>query len=245
LPLFLAPKRLEPFVSTELRVGLLEPVRFRSGDRAIQGFPADLFPAICNVWLDARAAKRLQPQQERRAQYAEILMRGLAEVGIVALVDEATGYQDERERNALAKILEEFIAKELRAWVKTFPPDFYKEMFRLRDLPYSASSVRKPKYFGHLTNNVVYDRLAPGVRKTLKDVTPRNSKGRHKHQLHRRLSEDTGHPKLKEHLASVIGIMKGYDDWDSFIEHLDRAHPKYGDTPFLPFGKANSESDID
>jgi hypothetical protein len=70
----------------------------------------------------------------------------------------------------------------------------------------------------------------------LKRVTPRDERGRHKTQLHRRLTEDVGHPKLLEHLAAVVGIMKGYDDgeWDRFMRHLDRAKPRYGETMALP-----------
>jgi hypothetical protein len=52
-------------------------------------------------------------QQEHIAKQAEILVRGFAGVGIIALVDEATGYQQDRARDALSRILEAFIAKEL------------------------------------------------------------------------------------------------------------------------------------
>jgi hypothetical protein len=85
------------------------------------------------------------PVREMVAAQAEILVRAFAKVGIIALVDEVTGYQDARARDALAKILEAYIAKELRKWVRTFPPDFYKEMFRLRGLDYGASKVKKKR----------------------------------------------------------------------------------------------------
>jgi len=86
------------------------------------------------------SAGKLHHQQEHIAEQREILVRGFARVGIIALVDEATGYQEDRARDALAKILEAFIAKELRKWISTFPIDYYKELFRLRgwrfpDLP--------------------------------------------------------------------------------------------------------------
>jgi hypothetical protein len=97
------------------------------------------------------------------ARQCEILLRGLARVGIIALVDEATGYQRDRAKDALAKILEAFIAKELQAWVQTFPVDFYEQLFRLRSLDYPAYSVKRPQYFGVLTHDIMYKRLAPGV----------------------------------------------------------------------------------
>jgi hypothetical protein len=39
------------------------------------------------------------------------LLRGFARVGIIALVDEATGFQRDRTKDALSKILEAYIAK--------------------------------------------------------------------------------------------------------------------------------------
>lgn len=60
------------------------------------------------------------------ASQAEILMRGFARVGIVALIDEVTGYQRDRKRDALAAILEKYIAKEMRPWLKTFQLEFLK-----------------------------------------------------------------------------------------------------------------------
>ena len=157
-------------------------------------------------------------------------MRGLAAVGIIALVDEATGYQEVRARDALAKILEEFIAKELQIYVQTFPPDFYSEMFRLRGLHYPPESMQTPRYFGHLTNDVVYKRLAPGVLKELQKATPKNEKGRRKHKYFQHLTTNIGYPKLREHLGSVVTLMKISNNWKDFTIKLDQIHPRVGDT---------------
>ncbi|MGD0909597.1 MAG: P63C domain-containing protein, partial [Candidatus Acidiferrales bacterium] len=162
MPAFLTAKNLKPFISPELGVTSSQ-IEFRTvrGMSAF-GYPAELLPKVCGVFLDADDAGALTKGQKHIAVQARVLIRGLAHVGIIALVDEATGYQDERSRDALAKILEAFIAKELRPWVRTFPTDFYKEMFRLRQIPY-RSDVKRPQYIGVLTNDLVYARLAPGV----------------------------------------------------------------------------------
>jgi hypothetical protein len=165
---------------------------------------------------------------------ADILMRGLANVGIIGLVDEATGYQRYRARDALAKILEEFIAKELRPYVRTFPDEFYENLFRLRGMQYPRDSVKRPRYFGHLTNDLIYARLAPGVLEELRAVTPRREDGRLKHPFTRRLTEDIGHPKLREHLASVVTIMKLSNEYDDFMLKMGRIHPRYDKTLALP-----------
>jgi hypothetical protein len=119
------------------------------------GYPATILADICDAVLAARKAGALQQQQLHIAEQCEILVRGFARVGIIALVDEATGYQRDRARDALAKILEAFIAKELQPYLPTFPADYYEQMFRLRGLEYPHGSVKRPQYFGILTNDVV------------------------------------------------------------------------------------------
>lgn len=233
VPLFIAPGNLKPFISLELVDGPLKAIQYSAGTRVQTGFEATILPAVCDVWLKARDAGALQRQQLDKARKADILMRGLAHVGIIALVDEATGFQDTRARDALAKILEAFVTKELRKWVKTFPVDYFKELCRLRGVPFPTEKFRLPSYFGHLTNDVVYDRIAPGVRAELHRLTPRNEKGRLKNKLFQRLTEDVGHPKLREHLASAVTLMRVSDNWDGFYALLNRALPKYGDMPLF------------
>src|SRR2546430_16929624 len=98
--------------------------------------------------------------------------------------------------------------KEWKVWVQTFPADYYSELFRLRDLDYPAYSVKRPQYFGVLTNDIVYKRLAPGVLAELKRVTPKGETGRHKQKLFQRLTNNVGYPKLREHLGAVVATMK-------------------------------------
>jgi hypothetical protein len=169
------------------------------------------------VVLAARKQEAFHPQQKHIAERCEILVRGFARVGIIALVDEATGYQADRARDALATILEGFIAKELQPWVRTFPVDYYRELFRLRGLPFPSDTVRRPQYFGVLTNDIVYKRIAPGVLDELKRVTPRDEEtGRYKHRFFQRLTANTGYPKLREHLGAVVAVMKLSRDYDDF-----------------------------
>ncbi|MBI2037032.1 MAG: P63C domain-containing protein [Candidatus Liptonbacteria bacterium] len=230
VPPMLQGASLEPYLTPEI-LEKSRPIAFRAlnGTRA-NGYRAELLPDVCEVYLKARDAKTLAPNQERVAKQAEILMRALAKVGIIALVDEATGYQELRAKDALARILEEFVAKDLQAYVRTFPDDYYKGMFRLRGLQYPHDTVKRPRYFGMLTNDIVYDRLAPGVLNELRKVTPRNESGNLKYKLFQRLTSNVGYPKLREHLGSVTAIMKLTNSWDEFMGHLNRLHPRYGDT---------------
>ena len=155
-------------------------------------------------------------------------------------MDEATGYQEVRARDALAKILEAYVAKELQPWVQTFPTDYYREMFRLRGLEFPHSTVRRPQYFGCLTNDIVYKRIAPGVLDELKRVQRRDDGGRPKDKLFQRLTQNVGYPKLREHLGSVVTLMKLSKTWDDFELKLDLIHPRFGDTMMLPFDDYDS-----
>ena len=112
--------------------------------------------------LSARDTGKLLKSQIHIAAQCELIMRGLARVGIIALVDEATGFQRIREERALATILEKFIAKDLQPWTKTFPYEFYMEICRLKGWP-SISAIKRPSVIGRYTNDIVYERLAPGV----------------------------------------------------------------------------------
>lgn len=230
LPAIVANPRLRPFVPDEIRS--LEPIKFRLlGERGqvAVGVEAALLPKICDVWLAARGAGVLHPAQEETAQKAEILVRGLANVGIIALVDEATGYQYQRTRDALAEILEAFISRELAAWVKTFPDDFYRELYRVYGHQLGDSS-RRGHWIGKVTADVVYSRLAPGVLEELERKNPTNEKGRRRARHHQYLTRDVGHPKLREHIAQVIALARVSSDKDEFKRLVDRALPKVSTT---------------
>lgn len=235
LPFFLQAEALKPFITSDLEQST-NPIFYRTktGGKGV-GYDARLLPLVAEVYLrfrdDALATRGEIPvRYEKMIRAADVIVRALANVGIIALVDEATGFQRVRAEDALARILEEFIAKELQPYVRTFPQDYYQHLFRLRGLSFPKDSVKRPQYFGHLTNDIVYRRLAPGVLESLKRDTPRRPDGQHTQHLMRRLTPDVGHPKLREHLASVVTIMKLSSDYDDFERKLNDIHPRYGET---------------
>lgn len=234
LPFFLQAEALKPFITDDLREST-KPIFYitRSGGNGV-GYDAQLLTKTCEVYLRLRDASiansgSVPKRYAHIIKACDIVMRGLAGVGIIALVDEATGYQDERPANDLARILQAFIAKELQPYIPTFPTDFYKELFRLRGLDYRTATVQRPQYFGTLTNDIVYKRLAPGVLAELKKVAERNEAGRPKHKYFQRLTTNRGYPKLNSHLGGVVAIMKLSRDYHDFMHKLDAIYPKYGD----------------
>lgn len=238
LPEYISTKNLLEFIDGELEEKLINPISYytKTGTMA-QGLSASLLPEICNIWLKARDKGALNKNQENTAKKAEILIRGLADVGIIALVDEATGYQEIRDRVALQEILDKYLTDEWAKWTKTFPDDYYKELFRLNGMPYPPTTSKRPGYIGHWTNDIVYSRLSPGVTKELKRKNPRLPSGQRKRKHFQYLTQDIGNPALKEHLSNIIFLMKSCNDneWKVFKRRLDLASPKYGDTMPLPF----------
>jgi hypothetical protein len=234
MPHFAPPKRLISFLDADLAKELLEPIKYRStiGGKVGYGVDAQLIPGICEAWLKAREAGALNAQQLKTAERAEILVRGLARVGIIALVDEATGFQAFRDQQELAKFLEHWVKKELRKWVRTFPREFFQQLCRLKGTPF-PEDMRLPQYFGKIINDLVYDRLAPGVLDELNKVNPVLESGRRRHKHFQYLTEDVGHPKLLQHLGTLIGLAHGFEDgeYDRFYERVDRVLPNHHSLP--------------
>jgi hypothetical protein len=229
LPTFLAAWNLKPLITKEL-LESTKPVKFRlpSGSVAY-GFRAEALPQVCNVYLKAQDEELLLRSQKHIAEKAGMLVRGLAETGIVALVDEATGYQEVRARDALQAYLERFIRKELAAWVKTFPDDFFRELYRLKKWDWTGSS-RRPGVVGNYIKDLIYERLGHGVLAELERKNPSDGKGQRKFKHHQWLTDEIGNPALAQHMYALIGFMRAEDDWEMFKHRFGRAYPKKGDT---------------
>ncbi len=235
LPFFLQAETLKPFISEEL-LQSTTPIFFRtkSGQRMV-GYDAELLPMVAEVYLKMRdnllaQRKPIPRQYVHIIEACDMVMRGLARVGIVALVDEATGYQDVRDRQALQAILDKFLKKEFAAWAKRFPDEFYREIFRLRNWKWQGMKVNRPQVVAHYTNDIVYERLAPGILDELQRRNPKNVNGKREVKHHQWLTEDIGHPALAQHLYAVIGLMRIAETWENFKHLLDRAYPKQKDT---------------
>jgi hypothetical protein len=209
------------------------PIRCTFEGKPISGYRAEVLADICDAMMEARDVGLLTtPRRQVIAERCMLLMRGFMRIGIVALVDEATGYQKDRAKDALAKILEAFVAKEIQPYLRTFPSDYYEQLFRLYGLPYPPEGNRsfRPAFFGHITNDVVYSRLAPELLPELKKAA---SKAEKKAKLFQWLTQDIGHPRLREHLASIVSILKLSRSPEDFKANVNLVHPRYGET--LPF----------
>jgi hypothetical protein len=198
---------------------------------------------VCRIYLDARRAKKLTSQQKHIAEACEILLSALASVGIDALVDEATGFQYDRPREALQKLLEQYVSRELARWERTFEPDFYRHLYRLKNWAFNPTSSKRTPQVARLTVDLTYDRIHPDLLRELKQVRGEGNKPSSK--LHQWLTTGPtgGHPRLKQHLEGVVALMSVAGNWDQFSEWVDRRYPKYNETMRLPFGDSEPQSD--
>jgi len=227
VPHFMSFKSLKPFVDKHL--GDLQSIiiKYRTERGALaHGIKAEIIPKICDVWIDADEQGNLGSRQKKVAQKARDLMRALAHVGIIALVDEATGYQEVRDRTELNKILEAYISKEFLPWSQRFPGEFYKQLFRLYGWQYSPPSLKRPRRVGQLTSKLIYEKLPPTVLQNLREKNPVVYKGhtrRYKH--HQLLTKEIGNPHLEKQIASVTTLMRVSRDRKDFERLFDRAFP--------------------
>jgi hypothetical protein len=145
-PLHLAFKNIRPFImeDEELVDALRTPIRYRDAGGSIgEGIPGQVLRRICSVWVRAQRSGVLGPSQEKIAEKAQILLDALADVAIVALIDEATGYQKRRAHDALQKILSAYISPELLPWQSRFPVSFYEQLYKVMGWKYDASSTAR------------------------------------------------------------------------------------------------------
>ena len=237
---FLASNNLKPFINKELSSSNTKMIfKLPRGGQAV-GYKAELLPHVCEVYLKARDAGVLIASQMRTAAACETLMRGLAYVGIIALVDEATKYQEIRDRKILQEILDKYLLADHAKWAKRFPDEFYREIFRLRGWQWQGMRVNRPQVVGHYTNDIVWDRLAPRVREELEQLNPKTEKGTRRVKHHQWLTYDIGHPALQKHLTGVIALMKSvrsspHKAWTEFQRRLQRVFPKVNTNLELQF----------
>ena len=194
--------------------------------RGIRGkfmpFEASLFVDLCKAYVDAMHDHALQTEkQEQTARRLYAIMTAFAKTGLIAVIDEVTGYQADRDRDEMQKVLEKYISAELLPWAKRFPDEFYKQMFRLKGWEYKGKA--KTPYAGKLTNKYIYEYLPKGVLEELQKETPKSDTGNRKNRFHQHLSEETGLPNLDKQLQQTIALMKASDSWEEFDHLLKKA----------------------
>ena len=227
-----------------LPMAIESPILFLGGSPKVgqpsDGFEATVLQELCEALLEARDAGVLTTEHELRyAKQADILIRSFARVGIVALVDEATGFQSERPKDALQQYLEMLVRRELAVWAKKFPDEFYENIYKLRGWVWPGIGKNRYSVVAHYTRDLVYERMAPGLLKELEEKSPKDEKGNRNNKMHQWLTGDIGDPMLASHLQSILtlqrlAIANGWG-WTRFMNMVDQVMKKKGSTMDLPF----------
>lgn len=236
IPPFMDAKNLQVYINEEIKV-LIKRVEYEDiNGKQQQGYDCQLLPMVCELYLQARTDRLLTKNQEDTAQKAELLVRSLARVGIIALVDEATGYQYKREKDELQRILKAYISEELLPWQKRFPDIFYRELFRLNRWDFTVKGIKqRPGVIGKWTNKLIYEQLPDGVLQVLKSKTPKSSKGNKTARYHQSLTLDTGNPHLEAQIQQIITIFQIPDTMDEMWSHFEKLLDRKAGQLQLPF----------
>ncbi len=233
---YLTQKTLKPFIYNDKGVGHFDPLVCYDGEAKINGYEATTLVDVCDAFLEARKHIKLSPRQSIIADQCEILVRAFAKVGIISLVDEATGYQHERERDELQKILKAYISEELLPWQKRFPDIYYKELFRLNGWDYSVKGIKqRPSVIGKWTNTLIYEQLPKGVLDELKKKTPVSESGNRTARYHQYLTTDLGEPNLTAQINQVVTIFQLSDNMAQMWAQFNKLKQRQQGQLFLPF----------
>jgi len=199
---FTGVSALKPYINNDLILAELVEFSIPGTQFLGRGMTTEHFELVCRGYVQALyEGAPLSDRQREIAIRCAVITSGLTRLGLDALIDEATGYQNERAEDELQVKLRAFIAEELRAWEKTFPDELWEEFGRLTN--WQGSLTSRPKYWGKLVIELIYDTLDPDVAKYLRENRP--PPGVH---WHRQLTEDTGIRALVSRCYEVVGLAK-------------------------------------
>ncbi|OPH83175.1 P63C domain-containing protein [Nitrobacter vulgaris] len=224
LELFASRNRIAQNIPRHIQLKLESPIEIKkpSGAKAY-ALPAEVLPALCEAVVAAARMGVLQEQQLFIAHQCEVLLSGLSRVGIIALVDEATGYQRYREEQALQKILDAYILPEHRPWMKAVPVEFFQEMFRVFGWQHKAGN-RGPRYAGKLVRNLIYRHLPKPVLPKLDEMNPSLPNYQRKYRHHQLLTEGFGLEHFRSQMSGVMALLRASNNRNEFNRLYLRAY---------------------
>ncbi|WP_295649393.1 P63C domain-containing protein [uncultured Mucilaginibacter sp.] len=242
---FINKKSIFPFFYAGVLDLLNNPIPFTrpdaGGSQSITyGYEATLLIDLIDAIIDAERAGVLIDQII--VESAHILSKSLKRLSIIALIDEATGYQYEREKEALQTILKELIDDEINPRRDTFPLSFYREIFRLWGIPFTEKNIkRKPRFIGHITNRFVYLNMPAGtyILEKIKGKTPKTKGGNYKFRFHQSLTPEKGWEELRKVIYAVEALASISDTKDKFKHWINE---KYGQRMLFSYDELDALS---
>lgn len=235
---YLGVSSLKSFINLDLILEKMVSFRLpevEGLERDVKGLRSEAIIDICRGFVDAmqahnRGEVRLTERQQAMAMNATAFLSACAKMGLDALIDEVTGYQYDRPHDALQVKLRAYLSDELRPWEKTFPDELWHHFARLTN--WKGTVSQRPKYWGKLVNELVYDYLDPDVSQWLRENAP---KPRHGQNYHQWLSEQFGLQKLLEHIWKLIGVAGTCQTMAELRQKMAEMHGRAMVQFYLPF----------
>jgi hypothetical protein len=228
---YIGVSSLKPFINIDLVLEGMVSFRLPEVEglgKSVKGLPADLLIEICRGFVAALTASNvpgsehsLTDRQKEMALKASMFLAACAKVGLDALIDEATGYQYERAQDALQVKLRAYLEEEMMKWEKTFPDELWVEFGRLTN--WKGTVTQRPKYWGKLVMELVYEYLDSDVAQWLKENAPQPRHGQNYHQW---LSSQYGLKKLVEHIWKLVGVASQCKDMYELRNRMAFLHGK-------------------
>lgn len=219
---------------------IANPINFKPLTQDLaHGYEAEVLAEVCKAIIRADDAGALAKSQTDLAAQARILDRAFAKVGVTALIDEATGYQQVRDPNALRILVQQYIEEEKRAWEQQFPNEYYDDLNRMygsKRLTTTATGAviqNRPQHFAQLTRTYVHHPLENGaVLEELDRINPKiNKQSTRRARFHQHLTQGYGIEKLKQQVREVMPIIKLSRSVSEFKRLFDRRFPTAGSQP--------------
>lgn len=227
LPRMLSANYIQSYLSEDLKQwlrdtneGKIQKIQPPEGGNSFHAFKAtllvDLADAFYRAKNDGLFDKPKMSYQKERAERLYNITLAFSKVGINALIDEITGYQEIREKDALSKLLDLYVEGLFKPWERRFPEEFYKEIYRLKDWKYTGSS-RRPHTVASITNEFIYSFLPKDVMKEVRERKTGNEK------LHQWLTSEVGVNHLEKQITSATTLMRASDTWEEFEKLFNRS----------------------
>lgn len=218
LELFVSGKLIKPFISNDLYERVKNPIKFKVNRIIAYGYSSDTLIDIAEAVIAADNADVLMSQQAPIAHQCRVITSSLTRIGLIALIDEATGYQKKRDSDELQRLLSAYILPEHRPWMKTIPEDFTNEIYRVYGWNRTADN-RGPRYAGKLIRQLIYAQLPKPVLPALDEANPANKKYQRKRKHHQFLTPEQGLDHFRTLVITVMTLLRVSRNRSDFKRH--------------------------
>jgi hypothetical protein len=225
---YFTPENLRPYVPEKFSGEKWDQniLKFEYKSRTAFGYEATDLIDICNMYIQARNDGVLHESQKHLVKRADIIVNAFAKTGVIAVIDEATGYQTYRKKDALRLIVEAYIIEEARKWMKEFPDEFFIELDRIYNNP-TTTPQKRPKYYGTFINKHIYEPIESGiVLEELNRLNPADKKGARRKRLHQFLNEDIGIRVLRNRIGKITALLQISPNKRKFDSNFNRMESK-------------------